>query len=148
MRELSNFERVECEEFEGEIRAMCDKLKLAAPPSEYSLEDAIERVIRDGVNLAADRTGIRLLPAFATIGGFYRLLPAVFTAQRLSNVASSIIVLMILMIIPLSLFSNRSMAMNAGNTQAHHLDRGTLANDEDLKLKCTQYLCGDKRYEK
>jgi hypothetical protein len=145
MRDLSNFDKAECEELEGDIRAMCDKLKFAAPPSEYSLEGAIEKIIGGRVNPAA----AGLFPPFATtMGEFYRSLATVFTAQRLSNLASSIIVLMMLMIIPLALFSNRSMAMNTSASQAHSLDRGTPVNDEDLKLECTKYLCGDKRYEK
>jgi hypothetical protein len=59
------FAITECKSMEADIRAMCDKLKLAAPPSKYSLEDAIEIVVREGTNCAQIREGkVRLVPAF------------------------------------------------------------------------------------
>lgn len=149
MRDLSNFDRAECEELEADIRAMCDKLKFVAPPTEYSLEDAVEMIIREGADVAGVRKETVVFPAFTRIvDEFFYALPTVFSARRLSNFASSLIVLMMLMIIPLALFTNHGMAMNAETRYAHNWDRGRSVSDEDLKLECSKYMCGDKRYEK
>jgi hypothetical protein len=148
MRDEGNFERTECDELEAEIRAMCDRLKFVAPPAQYSLEDAVETIGQRGADIVAAQNEIGLLPSFTlAIGGPFRAMTAVFTMQRLSNVASSIIVFMMLMIIPLALFSNPGMAMNSAASQASW-SRGSAETEEDLKLECTKYMCGDERYEK
>lgn len=148
MSDLFNFEGAECEESEAEVRAMCDELKFAAPPSEYSLEDAVEMVVRGHVRFAEARRAGEVPAFFRVIRELGQTLSAVFSAQRLSNAASSLVVLVMLMIIPLALFSNRGMAMNTVSAHANNPQKRAYVYEEDLKLECSKYMCGDTRYEK
>lgn len=148
MSDLFNFEGAECEGSEADVRAMCDDLKFAAPPSQYSLEDAVEMVVRGHVSLAEARRASGVPAFIGVIREFGQTLSAVFSAQRLSNAASSLVVLVMLMIIPLALFSNSGMAMNTVNAQTRNWQEGVSANDDYWKLECSKYMCGDTRYEK
>lgn len=137
MRDLKNFGKTECEDMEAEIREMCGKIKLVAPPSKFSLEEAVEKIVRESVNLD-HKQAIR-----TRVAAFLVSLSEAFTTRRLANAASSVIVLMMVMIIPLALFSHTSMAMNHDYARRE----GAESKAEKWKLVCTKDMCGDKKYQ-